>query len=82
MQHNANVAASVPEQNRDYNTVLVGGAGYENETQIYMKKKEKFEKAGVVDPEYVPISQGGKAGNILTTVLNVDGNVPMYYQII
>ena len=77
LQHNANVAASVPEQNRDYNTVLVGGAGYENETKIYMKKwEEKFEKAGVVDPEYVPISQGGKAGNILTTVLNVDGNVP------
>ena len=77
LQHNANVAASVPEQNRDYNTVLVGGAGFEKDTKIYMKQwEEKFEKAGVVKPEYVPIGQGAHPGNITTTLLNMGGDIP------
>lgn len=34
--------------------------------------EEKFEKAGVVNPEYVPISFGGKPVNIINSATNID----------
>jgi hypothetical protein len=74
---NTNTANSVPIVNRDNNTVMLGGVGTENETKKYMTAlQEKFKKAGVVQPEYVPISQGGKVPNVVNTLLNVKGDIP------
>lgn len=57
------------------NTVMLGGAGYENETVGYMNVlANKFEQAGVVKPEYLPISSGGQAGNIVRTLKHMSSS--------
>ncbi|MCE3232600.1 MAG: filamentous hemagglutinin family outer membrane protein [Rickettsiaceae bacterium] len=77
LNRNTVAANAVPESSKDHNTVMLGGAGEESETKIYMTAlQDKFKKAGVVQPEYIPISQGGKVPNVINTVLNVNGNIP------
>ena len=77
LQYNTIIASNVPEGNRDYNSILLGGAGNESNTKKYMKSWEaKFERDGVVKPKYLPISQGGKAINAYNAIINVKGNNP------
>ena len=70
---NNQIALQVTNQDRLYNTVLLGGAGYENETVGYMTQwQERFERAGVVKPEYVPISFGGQIINMANAAFNLE----------
>jgi RHS repeat-associated protein len=55
------------------NSLVLGGAGYEDETEQYAPVLvSKFASAGVAKPEYVPISSGGQLGNLVRTLVYRD----------